>query len=151
MDPHNFAFDFNALAAKDRDHMIHPWVDLGLTKTREPLIVVEGEGATVTDAMGHRMIDGIGGMWCVNVGYGRNEIAEAIAEQARRLCYFSPFGIIATPPSIEFATRLAQHAPGDLKHVFFTTGGSTAVDSALRFVSFRNNFLGKASSWALAA
>jgi adenosylmethionine-8-amino-7-oxononanoate aminotransferase len=96
----------------------------------------------VTDAKGHRMIDGIGGMWCVNVGYGRNEIADAIAEQARKLCYFSPFGIIATPPSIEFAARLAQYAPGDLKHVFFTTGGSTAIDSALRFVSFRNNFLG---------
>ncbi|MDQ7247978.1 aminotransferase [Dongia sedimenti] len=143
MDTNNFGFDFDALAEKDRDHMIHPWVDLGLTRTREPLIVVEGEGATVTDAKGHRMIDGIGGMWCVNVGYGRNEIAEAIAEQARRLCYFSPFGIIATPPSIDFAARLAAYAPGDLKHVFFTTGGSTAVDSALRFVSFRNNFLGK--------
>jgi adenosylmethionine-8-amino-7-oxononanoate aminotransferase len=143
MDTPNFGFDFDALAARDHEHMIHPWVDLGLAKTREPLIVVEGEGATVTDAKGHRMIDGIGGMWCVNVGYGRDEIAEAIAEQARRLCYFSPFGIIATPPSIEFAARLAKYAPGDLKHVFFTTGGSTAVDSALRFISFRNNFLGK--------
>ena len=143
MDTANFGFDAADLTAKDRDHMIHPWVDLGLVKSREPLIVVEGEGAMVTDAKGHRMIDGIGGMWCVNVGYGRNEIAEAIAEQARRLCYFSPFGIIATPPSIEFAHRLTQYAPGDLKHVFFTTGGSTAVDSALRFVSFRNNFLGK--------
>jgi adenosylmethionine-8-amino-7-oxononanoate aminotransferase len=89
------------------------------------------------------MIDGIGGMWCVNVGYGRDEIADAIAEQARKLCYFSPFGMIATPPSIEFSHRLAKYAPGDLKHVFFTTGGSTAVDSALRFVQFRNNFLGK--------
>ena len=143
MDTANFGFDAADLTAKDRDHMIHPWVDLGLVKSREPLIVVEGEGAMVTDAKGHRMIDGIAGMWCVNVGYGRNEIAEAIAEQARRLCYFSPFGIIATPPSIEFAHRLTQYAPGDLKHVFFTTGGSTAVDSALRFVSFRNNFLGK--------
>jgi adenosylmethionine-8-amino-7-oxononanoate aminotransferase len=143
MDADNFGFNHDDLVAKDRDHMIHPWVDLGLVKSREPLIVVEGEGATVTDSRGHRMIDGIGGMWCVNVGYGRDEIADAIAEQARKLCYFSPFGIIATPPSIEFAHRLAQHAPGDLKHVFFTTGGSTAVDSALRFVQFRNNFLGK--------
>jgi adenosylmethionine-8-amino-7-oxononanoate aminotransferase len=143
MDADNFGFDHADLVAKDRDHMIHPWVDLSLVKSREPLIVVEGEGATVTDSRGHRMIDGIGGMWCVNVGYGRDEIADAIAEQARKLCYFSPFGMIATPPSIEFAHRLAKHAPGDLKHVFFTTGGSTAVDSALRFVQFRNNFLGK--------
>ena len=143
MDTGNFGFDHRDLVAKDRDHMIHPWVDLGLVKSREPLIVVEGEGATVTDSRGHRMIDAIGGMWCVNVGYGRNEIADAIAEQARKLCYFSPFGMIATPPSIEFAHRLAKYAPGDLNHVFFTTGGSTAVDSALRFVQFRNNFLGK--------
>jgi adenosylmethionine-8-amino-7-oxononanoate aminotransferase len=112
-------------------------------KSREPLVVVEGEGAVVTDSRGHRMIDGIGGMWCVNVGYGRDEIANAIAEQARKLCYFSPFGMIATPPSIAFAHRLSQYAPGDLNRVFFTTGGSTAVDSALRFVQFRNNFLGK--------
>ena len=143
MDADNFGFNHADLVAKDRDHMIHPWVDLGLVKSREPLIVVEGEGATVTDSRGHRMIDGIGGMWCVNVGYDRDEIADAIAEQARKLCYFSPFGMIATPPSIEFAHRLAKYAPGDLKHVFFTTGGSTAVDSALRFVQFRNNFLGK--------
>jgi putrescine aminotransferase len=143
MDADNFGFNHADLVAKDRDHMIHPWVDLGLVKSREPLIVVEGEGATVTDSHGHRMIDGIGGMWCVNVGYGRDEIADAIAEQARKLCYFSPFGIIATPPSIEFAHRLSKHAPGDLNHVFFTTGGSTAVDSALRFVQFRNNFLGR--------
>jgi adenosylmethionine-8-amino-7-oxononanoate aminotransferase len=143
MDKSNFGFDHQDLVAKDRDHMIHPWVDLGLVKSREPLIVVEGEGATVTDSRGHRMIDGIGGMWCVNVGYGRDEIADAIAEQARKLCYFSPFGIIATPPSIEFADRLCKYAPGDLNRVFFTTGGSTAVDSALRFVQFRNNFLGK--------
>jgi putrescine aminotransferase len=143
MDATNFGFDLADLTAKDRDHMIHPWVDLGLVKSRDPLIVVEGEGATVTDARGHRMIDGIGGMWCVNVGYGRGEIADAMAAQARRLCYFSPFGMIATPPSIEFAHRLSQHAPGDLKHVFFTTGGSTAVDSALRFVQFLNNFQGR--------
>ncbi|HEY4165067.1 MAG TPA: aminotransferase [Dongiaceae bacterium] len=143
MNETNFAFDSEDLAAKDRDHMIHPWVDLGLVKSREPLIVVEGEGALVTDVHGHRMIDGIGGMWCVNVGYGRNEIADAMAEQARRLCYFSPFGIIGTPPSIEFAHRLSKYAPGDLKHVFFTTGGSTAVDSALRFVQFLNNFHGR--------
>src|SRR5438128_6129728 len=70
-------------------------------------------------------------------------MAQAIADQARKLCYFSPFGIIGTPPSIELAERLSRHAPGDLKHVFFTTDGSTAVDSALRFIHFLNNFKGK--------
>jgi len=138
----NFTYDIADLTEKDRDHMIHPWVDLGTVQTREPLIVAEGDGACVYNAQGQRMIDGIGGMWCVNIGYGREEMAQALADQARKLCYFSPFGIIGTPPSIELAERLAAYTPGDLNHVFFTTGGSTAVDSALRFVHFLNNFKG---------
>ncbi len=139
----NFAYDTEALWQQDRDHIIHPWIDLGTAKTREPLIVAAAEGVHIYDSRGHRMIDAIGGMWCVNIGYGREEMAQAIAEQVRRMPYFSPFGLISTPPSIDFGTRLAQYTPGDLKHVFFTTGGSTAVDSALRFVQFYNNFHGR--------
>jgi adenosylmethionine-8-amino-7-oxononanoate aminotransferase len=139
----NLAFDAADLAAKDRAHLIHPWVDLGLVKDTEPLIVSAAEGAYVYNVHGQKMLDGIGGMWCVNAGYGRGEIADAMAEQARRMAYFSPFGVIGNPPAIEFAHRLTQHTPGDLKHVFFTTGGSTAVDSALRFVHFFNNFHGR--------
>src|SRR5262245_27894050 len=139
----NFAYDTEALWQEDRDHIIHPWIDLGTAKTREPLIVAEAEGVHIYDSRGNRMIDGIGGMWCVNIGYGREEMAQAIADQARRMPYFSPFGLISTPPSIDFGSRLAQYTPGDLKHVFFTTGGSTAVDSALRFIQFYNNFHGR--------
>ncbi|WP_119458879.1 aminotransferase [Rhodospirillaceae bacterium SYSU D60014] len=136
-------YDTQDLWEKDRDHIIHPWIDLGTARTREPLIVAEAEGAYVTNSEGHRMLDGMGGMWCVNVGYGREEMAQAIADQARRMCYFSPFGMISTPPSIEFGAKLAEYAPGDLRHVFFTTGGSTAVDSAIRFVQFYFNFVGQ--------
>jgi putrescine aminotransferase len=138
----NFAYDTEALWQQDRDHIIHPWIDLGSAKTREPLIVAAAEGVHIYDSRGHRMIDGIGGMWCVNIGYGREEMAQAIADQVRRMPYFSPFGLISTPPSIDFGARLAEYTPGDLNHVFFTTGGSTAVDSALRFVQFHNNFHG---------
>lgn len=139
----NRKYDTRDLWTKDRNHIIHPWIDLGTARTREPLIVAEGEGVYIVDTEGQRMIDGIGGMWCVQVGYGRREIADAIAEQALRMAYFSPFGLISTPPSIELGTRLAAYTPGDLNHVFFTTGGSTAVDSALRFVQFYFNFIGK--------
>ncbi len=139
----NRRYDTEALWEQDRDHIIHPWIDLGTAKTRKPLVIAESEGVYVYDSEGHRMLDGIGGMWCVNIGYAREEMVQAIADQARRLCYFSPFGMISTPPAIEFGTRLAQHAPGDLKHVFFATGGSTAVDSALRFVQFYFNFIGQ--------
>ncbi len=139
----NLAYDTEALWQQDRDHIIHPWIDLGTAKTREPLIVAGAEGVHIYDSRGHRMIDGIGGMWCVNIGYGREEMAQAIADQVRKIPYFSPFGLISTPPAIEFGAKLAEYTPGDLKHVFFATGGSTAVDSALRFVQFHNNFVGR--------
>jgi adenosylmethionine-8-amino-7-oxononanoate aminotransferase len=131
------------LESLNRDHVIHPWVCLAEAKRENAAIIVKGEGAYVTDVHGRRMLDGIGGMWAVNIGYGRREVVEAITKQAETLCYFSPFGIIGTPPSIEFAHRIAAHTPGDLNHVFFTTGGSTAVDSAIRFVQFFNNFHGR--------
>ncbi len=139
----NRFYDTDELRTKDREHIIHPWEDLGIAATRPTLVIAEAEGVHVHDSTGHRMLDGIGGLWCVNIGYGRREMAAAIAEQAERLCYFSPFTVISNPPSIELAHRLAAYAPGDLSHVFFTTGGSTAVDSALRFVQFYFNFIGQ--------
>jgi adenosylmethionine-8-amino-7-oxononanoate aminotransferase len=139
----NFKYDTADLREKDREHIVHPWIDLGTARTREPMVIAESEGVHIYDSDGHKMIDGIGGMWCVNIGHAREEMAQAIADQVRRLCYYSPFGLISTPPSIDFGARLAEYAPGDLKHVFFTTGGSTAVDSALRFVQFYFNFTGQ--------
>ncbi|MFZ5790346.1 MAG: aminotransferase [Pseudomonadota bacterium] len=139
----NLRYDTAALTEQDHAHIIHPWIDLGQAKTQDLVIVAESDGAYVYDSEGRRMLDGIGGMWCVQIGYGREEMAQAIADQVRRMAYYSPFGMISTPPAIEFATRIAAYAPGDLRHVFFTTGGSTAVDSALRFVQFYFNFTGK--------
>ena len=139
----NLGYDSAALRAKDRAHIIHPWIDLGTATTREPLVVTEAEGVHIYDSDGRRLLDGVAGMWCVNVGHGNEEMVQAIADQARRLAYFSPFGAISTPPSIDLGARLTEHTPGDLKHVFFTTGGSTAVDSALRFVQFYFNFIGR--------
>ena len=81
-------------------------------------------------------------MWCVNVGHRSEEIAEAMAEQARQMAYYSPWSL-ANMPSANLGAKLAELAPGDLNNVFFTTGGSTAVDSALRFVMFFNNYLGR--------
>src|SRR5215469_6383 len=129
----NFAYDTEVLWQEDRDHIIHPWIDLGTAKTREPLIVAAAEGVHIYDSRGHRMLDGIGGMWCVNIGYGREEMAQAIADQVRRMPYFSPFGLISTPESIEFGKRLTAYTPGDLKHVFFATGGfGTALRAVLQ-------------------
>lgn len=123
-------------------HFLHPWQDLS---TVEPTIysaLQRASGIYVHDSEGQKLIDGPGGMWCVNVGHGREEIIEAVTRQMRDLTYFSPWSGTA-PITEQLAERLAALAPGDLNNVFFTTGGSTAVDSALRFVYFYNNCLGR--------
>ena len=100
-----------------------------------------GQGIYVTNDEGQRFIDGPAGMWCVQLGYGNREIAEAMAQQAIDMAYFSPFNNSNSMPS-RLAFEIASRTPGDLDHVFFTTGGSTAVDTALRFIHFRNNLRG---------
>ena len=104
----NFAYDTEDLRRKDRDHCIHPWTDFSTFKEEGSLVVAESEGVYVFDSDGTRYMDGIGGLWCVNVGYGNDEIAQAIAEQARRMCYFSSFGHHTSPPAAELSAKLAE-------------------------------------------
>jgi adenosylmethionine-8-amino-7-oxononanoate aminotransferase len=94
-----------------------------------PPIITRGEGVTIWDEQGRSYLDGLSGLFVVQVGHGRAELAEAAANQARTLSFF-PLWSYATPPAIELAERLAHHAPGDLNRVFFTTGGGEAVESA---------------------
>ena len=139
----NDAGNLDTQSLQDLDNLvIHPWEDIGQIGNQQRTIVGGGEGIYVTDTDGNRLIDGPGGMWCVNIGHGRKEMADAIAEQAIKLCYLSPWSL-GTAPSALFAEKIAEVSPGDLNHVFVTTGGSTAVDSALRFVFFYNNALGR--------
>jgi len=137
----NIPFDTKDLRAKD-NKWIHPWEDISAIDTQERTVITGGDGVYVYDSDGNRLIDGPAGMWCVNVGHGRAEIAEAIAEQARRMTYFSPWGV-TNAPAAELAAKIVEIAPPGFNHVFFTTGGSTAVDSALRFAMFFNNVLGR--------
>ena len=128
---------------KQRDNLfIHPWDDLVKIGKHERTLLNKGEGVYVYDSEGNRLLDAPAGMWCVNVGHGREEIAQAVYDQIMALTYVSPWSM-TTGPAAEFAAQIAEQSPGDLNHVFFTTGGSTAVDSALRFVHFYNNMRGK--------
>ena len=120
---------------------VHPWHDFKL-EANHFAMASRGEGIYLYDNNGKRHIDGPGGMWCVNLGYGRTEIADAIADQAKRLPYCSPW-YYTNEPAADLAKQIAQRTPGDLNNVFFTTCGSTAIDSALRFVQFYFNFLDK--------
>lgn len=137
---------FQAVKRWDSENFFHPWEDLEQQGSDKParMLNERAEGIYVYDEQGNRYLDGPGGMWCMQLGYGNVEIAEAMADQARKMAYCSPFSE-ATSTSAQLAHEIAARAPGDLNRVFFTTGGSTAVDTAIRFVQFRNNVLGKPS------
>ena len=94
-------------------------------------IIVRGEGCYVYDEHGRRYLDGLSALFCVNIGHGRADIAQAGADQARELGFFTNWSY-AHPPAIELATRIAGLAPGDLNRVFLTSGGSEAVETALK-------------------
>ncbi|MEZ5777008.1 MAG: aminotransferase [Paracoccaceae bacterium] len=126
----------------DRLHQLHPWAPMQDWRAYDNMLIDSADGIYLWDGDGKRYIDGPGGMWCVQIGYGRQEMADAIAAQVMKLPYTSPF-TNTTEPSAVLAKKLADMAPGDLNTVFFTTGGSTAVDTALRIVHFMNNRLGR--------
>lgn len=134
--------DQYALIAADRRHHLHPWEHMGSWREGERFLVTRGEGIYVFDENGRRLIDGPAGMWAVQIGYGRREMADAIADQVMQLPYASPW-FTTTSPAAELAEKVAALAPGDLNTVMFTTGGSTAVDTAIRTMHFLNNRLGR--------
>ncbi|MEM7378760.1 MAG: aminotransferase [Pseudomonadota bacterium] len=127
---------------RDHRHHVHPWQGMSETVDDAREVISAGEGVYLRDEYGNRLMDGPGGMWCVQVGHGRREIADAIARQAMTAAYCSPWSHTSTP-AVELAETLARLTPADLNRVCFTTGGSTAVDTALRFVQFYNNVLGR--------
>src|SRR5271155_5809406 len=94
-------------------------------------VIVRGEGCYVYDEHGKRYLDGLSSLFCVNIGHGRADIAQAGADQAKELGFFTNWSY-AHPRAIELATRIASLAPADLNRVFFTSGGSEAVESALK-------------------
>ncbi len=139
----NLQYDTEKLRRMDRDHYIHPWTNFETFKEEGSEVMAEAEGVYVYNSDGDQFIDGIGGLWCVNIGYGRDEMAQAIADQARRICYYSTFTHLTTPPAAELAAKLAEIAPANLNHVFYGTGGSMANDTAVRIIHYYFNRLGK--------
>lgn len=127
----------------DRQHLLHPWTNFGPFEREGSLVISRGEGCYLWDAEGRRYFDAVGGMWCTNVGLGRREMAAAMAEQAERLAFSNTFVDVTNDPSARLAARLAELAPGDLNRVHFTTGGSTAVDTAVRMVWYWQSCMGR--------
>ena len=96
-------------------------------------IIVRGEGCYVYDEHGNRYLDGLSALFCVNIGHGRADVVQAGADQAKELGFYTNWSY-AHPPAIQLAARIASLAPGELNRVFFTSGGSEAVESALKLV-----------------
>ncbi len=129
-------FDPKDIWQKDRDHFLHPWTHFDSFQKDGSFIVASGEGCHITDSDGKRYLDGISGMWCVNAGYGRTELADAMAEQARVLAYSNTFVDVTNAPVALLSARLAELAPGTLNHVAYATSGSCANDTALRLAHY---------------
>ena len=135
--------DNERLRQLDKQHAIHPWVHFSSFEKEGATVIERGEGAYVFDAEGRRYLDGIGGLWCVNIGHGRREMADAIAEQAGRLAYFSAFSELTNPTMAELSAKLCELAPSHLNHVFLGSSGSAANDTAIRTIHNYFNRLGK--------
>ena len=125
-----------ALRRIDQRHLLHPWQHFKSFEKEGALLIEKGEGAYIEDVEGRRYLDAIGGLWCTNIGLGSEEVAEAIAAQAKELAYANPFTDMGAVRSTELAAKLAELAPGSLNRVIFSTGGSTAVDTAARLARF---------------
>ncbi|MBY5533570.1 aspartate aminotransferase family protein [Rhizobium leguminosarum] len=126
----------NSLIELDRAHLIHPVASYRGHEKLGVRVLTSAKGATVTDASGKQLIDGFAGLWCVNAGYGHESIVEAAARQMRELPYATAYFGLGSEPAIRLASELADRAPGDLNHVYFTLGGSDAVDSTIRFIRY---------------
>ncbi|MEO6651248.1 MAG: aminotransferase [Ilumatobacteraceae bacterium] len=124
------------IVGRDRRHVIHPYQMFDTVMVDDVLPIERGAGAKLVDTDGNEYVDAVGGMWCTNIGLGRDEMADAIAQQVRELAYANPFVDMTTTPAGLLAEKLASLTPGDLNRVFFSTGGSTAVDTAFRLIQF---------------
>ncbi|MER9646607.1 aspartate aminotransferase family protein [Mesorhizobium sp. M0199] len=126
----------NSLIELDRAHLVHPFSCYRSHEETGVRVLKSAKGATVTDASGKTLLDGFAGLWCVNIGYGQESVVEAAAKQLRELPYATGYFGLGSEPAIRLAARLAELAPGDLNHVYFTLGGSDAVDSTIRFIRY---------------
>ncbi|MDH3532152.1 MAG: aspartate aminotransferase family protein [Gammaproteobacteria bacterium] len=118
----------------DKEHHLHPFTDHKQLHARKSRIITRAEGVYIYDADGNKILDGMSGLWCVNAGYGRDEIVDAAAAQMRELPYYNNFFQCAHPPSIELATMLQEVSQPQFKRVFFTGSGSESNDTIVRMV-----------------
>ncbi|WP_322049598.1 aspartate aminotransferase family protein [Paraburkholderia sp. J67] len=133
----------SSLIEADRKHLIHPVINYRAHEARGTTVLESGYGAYLRDIDGNELLDAFSGLWCVNVGYGQQSIVEAATRQMTRLPYATTYFHFSSEPAIELAQKLIDLTPASLQHVYFTLGGSDAVDSAIRFITHYFNATGR--------
>jgi len=120
--------------AADAAHYLHPFTDFKSLANKGSRVITRADNIYLWDSDGHKILDAMSGLWCVNVGYGRQELIDAATQQLKTLPFYNSFFQTATPPAIELAELLAQVTPPQFKHVFFAGSGSEANDTNVRMV-----------------
>ena len=135
----------NERAAWDRDHFFHPSTHMGTHARGESptRVIASGEGVYVTDVDGKTSLDAFAGLYCVNVGYGRHEIGEAIAQQANALAYYHAYAGHGSDPSIRLAKMIVDRAPDGMSRVYFGLSGSDANETNIKLIWYYNNIIGR--------
>ena len=140
-------YDTQALQALDSAHFIHPFTDHGDLATRGARVITRAEGVYIWDSEGEKLLDAMSGLWCVNVGYGRKELADAAYQQMMTLPFYNSFFQTTNVPAVKLATRLASLAPEvdgrSFQHVFYSSSGSESNDSNVRMVRRYWDLLGQ--------
>lgn len=129
-------YDSARLRELDIAHHLHPVSNLKQIAANGPLVMVRGEGSTVWDADGKAYIDAFAGLWNINVGHGRSELAEIAKQQIEEIAYGPTFFGLATPPPIELAAKLAEMYPGPVNHFQFTSGGAESNETAIKIARY---------------
>ena len=133
----------NAVSELDRSSWLHPFTSIEEHLSGRSPVIVQASGAHVYDEEGRPYLDAMAGLWCVNVGYGRREIVEAIEEQARKLPFFHAFAGMTTEPAVLLADRLLERVPLSRGRVFFGTSGSDSNETLIKLIWYYNNLLGR--------
>ncbi|MES2046821.1 MAG: aspartate aminotransferase family protein [Pseudomonadota bacterium] len=127
-------FDTKAIQKLDSAHYLHPFTDFKDLNEKGARVMVRGDGIYIWDSEGKKILDGMSGLWCVNVGYGRTSISEAVYKQMETLPFYNSFFNTTNVPAVQLAAKLVEISPPQFNHVFFTGSGSEGNDTNLRMV-----------------
>ena len=122
------------LQATDAAHHLHPFSDTNALNERGARVITKASGVFLTDSDGNELLDAMAGLWCVNIGYGRDELAEAAARQMKQLPYYNTFFMTTHPPVVALSEKIAEVTPDGMNRIFYAGSGSEANDTNIRFV-----------------